>query len=136
MVEFAVVCLFFCTVVAGIIDLGLAFYVRQVVTNASREGARYGVIYQVDASYNRLHLDSLNPTISDYVLNTLNYKDLLPSDPLPVVLPSGPGYPMGNCGDELDVTVTATKTWFILNNFIPSLGSSKTLSDTTAMRCE
>ena len=50
MVEFAVVCLVFLTVVAGIIDLGLAFYVDQVITNASREGARYGVVYATDSS--------------------------------------------------------------------------------------
>jgi Flp pilus assembly protein TadG len=136
MVEFAILVTVLCLIIAGIIDLGHAFYLQQVVTNASREGARYGVSYHVDANKNRLPPSSLTPSIKDYVLTTLNYKALLPSSPAPDVVATGPGITTGDYGTELDVTVTATKTWFVLDNFIPSLGSTKVLSHTTAMRCE
>ena len=39
LVEFAVASLVFCLIITGIIDMGHAFYMKQVVTNASREGA-------------------------------------------------------------------------------------------------
>jgi Flp pilus assembly pilin Flp len=136
MVEFAIIVTLFLTIVAGIIDLGHAFYLQHIVTNASREGARYGVAYHTDANHNRLPPSSLDPSIKDYVLINLKYGNLLPSDPPPDVVPTGPGATSGNYGDELDVTVTATKTWFILNGFIPTLGSTRTLTATTAMRCE
>jgi Flp pilus assembly pilin Flp len=138
MVEFAIIVALFLTIVAGIIDLGHAFYLQHIVTNASREGARYGVAYRVDPSNpnQRLLPTNLSPSIKTYVLETLKYENLLPSDPAPDVQVSGPGATSGNYGDELDVTVTATKTWFILNGFIPTLGSTKLLSATTAMRCE
>jgi Flp pilus assembly protein TadG len=134
MVEFAIIVTLLLTIVAGIIDLGHAFYLQHIVTNASREGARYGVAYRVDPSNPNQRLLPINLNIKDYVLNTLKYKNLLPSDADVQVL--GPGATSGNYGDELDVTVTATKTWFILDNFIPILGSTKALSATTAMRCE
>jgi Flp pilus assembly protein TadG len=132
MVEFAIIVVLFLTIVAGIMDLGHLFYLQHIVTNASREGARYGAAYHTDANHNRLPPSSLN--IKDYVLNQLKYKDLLPSDA--DVKASGAGATTGNYGDELDVTVTGTKTWFILNSFIPTLGTTKLLSATTAMRCE
>ena len=53
-VEFALCLIPLLLVIAGIIDYGDAFYIKQVVTNASRAGARYGVRYQVNASGQRL----------------------------------------------------------------------------------
>ncbi len=53
-VEFALCLIPLLLVIAGIIDFGDAFYTKQVVTNASRAGARYGVRYQVDANGQRL----------------------------------------------------------------------------------
>lgn len=42
--EFAVVAPIFITLMLGMIELGRAFMVQQVITNASREGARVAVL--------------------------------------------------------------------------------------------
>ena len=42
-VEFAIVLPFLMLLLIGIIELGLLFYNQQVLTNASREGARSGI---------------------------------------------------------------------------------------------
>ena len=44
LVEFALIALFFFMVIFGIIEFGLLLYNQQVVTNAGREGARFGVV--------------------------------------------------------------------------------------------
>lgn len=43
-VEFAIVCLLLVTLVFGIIEFGLLLYNKQIITNASREGARAGIV--------------------------------------------------------------------------------------------
>jgi len=139
MVEFAIACLVFCTVVAGIIDLGLAFYVRQVVTNASREGARYGVVYQTDANGNRITPNNLTQprgSIQNDVLNYYLSSTYLPAGSNPSVSVSGSGYTTGTMGQPVQVTVSATYNWIMLDNLIPSLGNSTTISATTIMQCE
>jgi Flp pilus assembly protein TadG len=138
MVEFAVVCLVFLLIVAGIMDLGHAFYMDHVITNASREGARYGVVYTTNTSGARLAPSAYSPTIKQHLLDTdkWNLKARLPSDANVQVIPGGTGYSSTTAGDPLTVQVTAVKTWFVLDNFIPGLGSSKTLSSTTVMRLE
>ena len=49
-VEFAIVILVFLTIVFGIIEFGLLLYNQHIVTNAGREGARYGIVYRTDAN--------------------------------------------------------------------------------------
>lgn len=46
LLEFAFTLPILLLVVAGLIDLSLIFYDKAVITNASREGARYGVAYR------------------------------------------------------------------------------------------
>ena len=43
-VEFAILLPFLVVLVFGIIEFGLLLYNQQVITNAGREGARYGVV--------------------------------------------------------------------------------------------
>jgi Flp pilus assembly protein TadG len=137
MVEFAVASVVFFLLVCGIIDLGHAYFMDQVVTNASREGARYGITYQTDSSGQRISPSSLNPSIASYVLNQYLSQTMLPADADPQVTVSGDGY-SGTCdkGENLEVTVTAVKSWIVINNFIPGLGDQITLSATTVMKCE
>jgi Flp pilus assembly protein TadG len=47
-VEFSIVALLFFTLIFGIIDFGLLLFNQQVITNAGREGARYGVVARPD----------------------------------------------------------------------------------------
>jgi Flp pilus assembly protein TadG len=133
-VEFGILAPIFVLLVFGIVDLGHAWYMKMEVTSASREGARYGAYYHADTSNHHIIPDALNPSISDWV--TSNYSSLLPSDANLQVTPGGPGYTSGSAGADLTVTVTATKTWFVLGNLIPGLGTSKSISATTDMQVE
>ncbi len=134
MVEFAILCTVFLLIVAGIMDLGHAFYMDQVITNASREGARYGVVYRTDASGNRMAPASFSPTIKNHLLTDYKLGSYLPSDAGADVTVTGDT--STTSGDKLEVKVTARKYWFILDNFIPNFGSYKDMSATTVMRLE
>ena len=138
-VEFAILVPIFLMLVFGIVDFGHAWYMTQMVTNASREGARYGVRYCGSTA------NALNPSISSYVLNTsaengnkggLGLKNQLQGDNPTVPTPTGPGYTNATPGNPLYVTVTATKTWWVVNKFVPGMGPTQTVASTTCMAVE
>jgi Flp pilus assembly protein TadG len=145
-VEFAVISIVFVMLIAGVLDFGHAWYLKQIITNASREGARYGITYQTDTNGARIAPSALNPTIQNYVLNTSTQNGnkggfglltILPSNVTPAVpTPAGAGYTTGTKGANLEVTVTAVKTWFMVSSFIPGLGSTRTLTAKSVMLCE
>jgi Flp pilus assembly protein TadG len=150
-VEAAIIFPVLMLLVFGIIDFGHAWYMRHLMSDASREGARYGTRYQTvpGNATQRLLPKALNPSISNYILNTAaqnggssgwGLTSLLPTDANPVVTPTGAAATETSgiklAGEDLKVTVTATKTWFVLGNLIPGLGSTETLSVTTTMKCE
>jgi Flp pilus assembly protein TadG len=137
--EFAILLPVFLMLVFGVIDLGHAWYIRQVVTNASREGARYATRYTGSPA------NAITPSVSDYILNTpaqnngkggLDLKDQLQGCNPTVPPPTGLGYTDDTPGNPLYVTVTATKTWWFVNKFIPGMGPSITISSTTCMAME
>ena len=138
-VEFAIILPILMLLVFGIIDFGHAWYMKQIVINASREGARYGTRYTGSVP------NALYPSISDYILNTsaengnkggYGLKQQLPGDNPAVPTPTGPGYTDSTAGNDLYVTVTATKTWWVVNQFVPGMGPTSTVSSTTCMKVE
>jgi len=135
-VEFAIIGTLFFLIMAGIVDFGHAYYMKQVITNASREGARYGITYATNTSGVRIAPTALNPTIQNYILTKCLANSVLPSDANPIVTVGGAGYTTGTKGSGIEVKVTATKTWFIVSGFIPCLGPQKTLNATAVMLCE
>jgi Flp pilus assembly protein TadG len=135
-VEFAIVISALLLIIAGILDFGHAWYMQQVITNASREGARYGITYRTDTTGVRLAPSALSPSISSYLTTTYKLNTTLPADAHPIITLGGTGLGTGARGSTLEVTVTATKTWFIVSSFIPGLGNTKTLRASTVMLCE
>jgi hypothetical protein len=145
-VEFALILPILLLFVAGIMDFGHYWYIGHVASDASREGARYGTRYVTyfDPTKGTVRTlpKNLSPSISDHVLLPANadYANRLPETPPPTVTPSGAGYthtdPSTVAGKDLVITVTATKTWWVLGSLIPTLGTSKLLTVTTTMTCE
>ncbi len=133
-VEFAILCTVFLMLVFGVIDMGHAWYMKQIVTNASREGARYGTRYQTDASGNHILPSGLSPSIGSWIQS--NYASMLPADANLSTTVSGPGYTTGAPGQSVNVSVSARKTWFLIGRLIPGLGSSINLTSATVMSCE
>jgi hypothetical protein len=140
-VEFAIVFPVVMLLVFGVIDFGHAWYMRHLMSDASREGARYGTRYQtVGSTTSRLLPKNLSPTVTDYLLNTWGLTHLLPSDADPQVVLGGPAATETNAsilaGEDFSVTITATKNWFVLGKIIPGFGDSTMLSVSTTMTCE
>ncbi len=121
-VEFAVLLPVLIAVLFGIIDFGDLFMKDHLITNACREGARYGVAYRVDASNNRILPSSQTSQITGVVNNYLN--GLLPSGSWTVPTPT-----YDAASRRLTVTVNATKPWFgplalVLTNPFPISSST------------
>ena len=148
-VEFALIATVFFLLVAGVIDFGYAYYMKQTITNASREGARYGITYRTDSNGARIAPDDItSPTIKDYVLKTsaqnsnkggFGLKSLLPSNANPdVTFPTTTpdGYTTGTKGYPIQVKVTAVYHWFMISGFIPGMADTVTLTASTIMLCE
>jgi Flp pilus assembly protein TadG len=139
-VEFALCLPVLLLLIAGSVDFGHAYYMSQVISIASREGARYGVKYKVNSSTGLPFAPSaLTPSISDYVklpqTTGLGYAGLLGSDANLLVTPSGVGYTSNNPGDPLTVTVTADKHWFFLGGLL-GFPNPQTLKASTTMVLE
>ncbi len=142
--EFAIVLPVLILLIAGMMDLGHAFYLKQVITNASREGARYGILYKADADGNRIPPINRSPSIQTWVLKgpsdggQCDLDDILKGDNPQVKFPAdnNTGYTTGAVGDDLTVEVTCDKYWWILSKIIPSLNDYITLTARTTMRVE
>jgi Flp pilus assembly protein TadG len=67
MVEFALVLPLLLLIVFGIIEFGIIFFNQQVITNASREGARYGIVSQTP----RVTQTQIRQRVKDYCFNNL-----------------------------------------------------------------
>jgi len=120
-VEFAIVLNLLLVLLMGMVDFGHAWFLRQVINNASREGARAGVVYPHP-------VNEIQPKVIAAVQKYLPAG--MTTDP-PVVDPG-----TGLTGDPLTVTVTSTKTWWIINYFVPGLGNSVQIRSQTVMRYE
>ncbi|MGA9753981.1 MAG: TadE/TadG family type IV pilus assembly protein [Desulfobaccales bacterium] len=134
MVEFAIACSLLIMLVLGICEFGLIFYQKQVITNASREAARYGVTYVTDANGVRLAPQNITTpyTITQVVTNYCTGRIATGSWSTVV---SGAGYATGTQGSPIIVTVTSTNQMDLLSGFIPSLKNLSFTAQTT-MNCE
>ena len=123
-VEFALFLPIFLTILFGIIELGSAWYTRQVLVNASREGARLAVLPAPDGPTNN--------EVETYVDNLLDQAGFAPSRQ---VVSDGAE---GAAGDLVTVTVSSNFRFPVLGAFIPNLGDEGniTITASTVMRHE
>jgi len=122
-VEVAIILPVLVLIIFGIIEFGLLLYDQQVVTNASREGARAGIV-QADP---RPGLAAINSVVNSY---TTGYLISLGTASPAVSLPTGPCTVSGN---NLIVSVTYPYAFLVLGN----LGfRGPTLNARTTMVCE
>jgi Flp pilus assembly protein TadG len=132
-VEFAIILPLLVIMVFGIIEFGLLFYDKAVVTNASREAARAGIVFQPDPRVDITKIENVGLNYCGNKLVTFGSG----SGPA-VTVPSGP---CANSGDELAVVVTYQYEFLLLPDFLANLFSgsmpgSIDISAVTRMRCE
>ena len=125
-VEFALVLPLLVVLAFGIIEFSLALYDKAVITNASREGARAGIVFSTPPV--------TEAQIGDVVTTYCQGRLISLGAPNSVATQvSGAG---GVSGTTLTVQVNYQYTFLVLPGFISSLTGGINLSSVTAMRME
>jgi Flp pilus assembly protein TadG len=124
-VEFVILFPVLVLFVVGIVEFGHLWYVRQTLTNASREGARAAVVYEVD-NPNRAAWATTAATnaVNQYLTDTQF------SGTWDTVVTAGAA-----TGDPVTVTVTSPSGLLLLNKLLPAFNNI-TLAAETTMRLE
>ena len=139
LVELAIVLPFLLLLLMGIIELGLLFYNQQVLTNASREGARAGIALTGKALIDKDIVTTddfkaeVNNVVQSYCLNISGQHRLITFNALPVVNTEVDGA-LGTHPAELTVTTTHTYTFLVPE--LLHLGTTMQLSASTVMNME
>ena len=119
-VEFAFVLPFLVILLYGIIEFGLILYNQQVITNASREGARAGIAHA--------SVSDIENIVDNYCLGRLIRFD---TEINPSTTVTGP---LGSPGDDLTVVVTYDYT--LMFSDLLGFGPNFTLNAQTLMKME
>ena len=126
-IEFAIILPVLMMIILGIIEFGLLMYDKQVITNASREGARAGVVVRKP----QLTDLQVQDVVNDYISTNLVSFGSTPTSPVITINRTGMDF-----GDDLTVTVTYNYDFLVLPNFVASLTGMQTLVATTVMKME
>jgi Flp pilus assembly protein TadG len=129
LVEFAIILPLLLVMLFGIIELGILLYNQAVITNASREGARYGIVAR-NPRWTEAEILGVVRDFCDRELITFGDQNA----------PSVTATPLDGTtdfGDDLAVQVNWIHTFLVLPNF-PEIGlsNSLTLSARTVMKYE
>jgi len=146
-VELALLIPVFILLIFGIFEFGRAWYIQQTITSASREGARYGIVYRtvtVGGVTTRLSplnfgahapLKSIETVMDNYLLTFFTEKFwTIPAPTLTI----GTGGTIPDAGNELTVSITtdpAKLNWIGLKDLVPGM-DDLIISATTTMRLE
>ncbi len=122
LVEFSVIAPLFVVLLFGLVEFGMAIYDKGVLTNASREGARFGVVY----SNPRKTETEIRNKVQTYLTNA-GFTDTA------TINVTGAG---GNSGASLQVTVTYPYHFTVLPNFVSGLTGTMNLTANTIMLME
>jgi len=126
-IEFAIVLPILILLIFGIIEFSLFLYDKAVITNASREGARAGIVFADP----RPGDDSIAAVVDNYCQDNLITFGAA-TGPTTTVSRGGTGI----AGDSLTVQVTYQYDFLVIPNYIPGLGSGINLVAETIMRLE
>ncbi len=147
MVELALVLPLLLLLVFGLIEFGLLIYNKAVITNASREGARAGIVSRWTntnpANYNPLDGPQIEAVVNAYLSNyliTFNPGGAAATF-IPAPTPCDINNPRSLPRPELRVTVNYPYTFLVFQSISNLFGPSTipgtiTLTAETRMRCE
>jgi len=126
-IEFAIILPVLILFLFGIIEFSILFYDKAVITNASREGARAGIVYQHP---NRVTESEIEQVVLNYCGDHLITFATTPS------LTIAADWTGHEAGDTLTVTALYDYQFLVLPNFITTLTGGINLAATTVMRME
>jgi Flp pilus assembly protein TadG len=141
MVEFALILIPLLLITFGIIEFGMLMYNQQVITNASREGARAGIVASIPRVPNT-GANSIDTVVQNYCSQHL--VTFATTNPPPVTtFPSGASIPGGGgysstaaFGTNLGVLVTWDYSFLVIPNFIPGFTGLRHMNALTVMKYE
>ena len=112
-VEFALILPLFFLLLFGIVEFGLVLYNKQVITNASREGARAGIVAGIPRLDDAGIQTAVNKYANNYLVNfgagAINFN--------PPITPADPRTNEPYFGQDLTVTVTYPYNFLVLSSF-------------------
>lgn len=129
MIEMALVVPILTLILIGIIEFSVIFYDKAIITNASREGARYGIVLRKPTYASAASVISFTQA---YCSNKLISFSSTPASAV-VTVTSSTTTPV--FGDSLTVKVSYTYSSLLLYKLV-NLGQQINLSATTAMAYE
>jgi Flp pilus assembly protein TadG len=128
MVELAFVMLILLTVLFAIGELGIALYDKAVLTNASREGARAGIVAQTPRVTDGVIKGVVTKYATDYLITF--GADILGDEDITVTR-TGSSF-----GSDLTVSVNYRYDFLVISRLMTTLGADMTLNATTVMKQE
>ncbi len=133
-VEFGIILPLLILLVFAIVELSFALYDKAMITNASREAARAGIVYRIPAVTDSEIKGVVNNYLGSHLIN-LGGKRSPSGDPVTgatvLVMRSG-----SSPGSELKVRVGYTYSFLVLPNVSQGLGGGINMSAETVMRME
>ena len=125
-IEFAIVLPLLVVLLFGIVEFSILFYDKAMITNASREGARAGIVYSdprpTDGDIAGVVTAYCGSNLITFGSGTVNT----------IVSRGGSGV----SGDPLSVTVGYQYDFLVLPNFVSALAGGINLTAQTVMRLE
>jgi Flp pilus assembly protein TadG len=136
-VEFAIVLPLLLVIVFGIVEFGFVMYNQAMLTNAAREGARFGITIGEERKSTAQITQVVNDYCADYLFT---FKSGSATAPETVVKVNGvetdPFGGLQPAQDYVTVEVSYSYDFLILPSFITNLGVSKNLAASATMRAE
>ena len=137
-VEFAIILPLLIILIFGMVEFSVLFYDKAVLTNASREGARGGIVFKANSTtgvYEPLPCNGSGLTV-ETVVNTHLANHLVTFGAPTTAATNCSNASCAGSGNYFTVTVTYNYTFLLLPNFLNFLPSPFTLTAVTTMRCE
>jgi Flp pilus assembly protein TadG len=129
-VEFALVLPLLMVITFGIIEFGVFLYDQQVITNASREGARAGIV----ASSPRVTPTQIEGVVQNYCGT---YLITFGTHSTPTIVNPPAGYSAtATFGTDLIVQVNYQYSFLVIPNFIPGIAKLRNMQAVTVMKYE
>jgi len=133
-VEFALVLPLLLIILFGVIEFSIIMYDKHMITNASREGARQGIVFRsaADGTYDPLDQAEIQGVVNGYLSSSL-----ISFDAGSATTTASWASDSADPSDQLlTVNVAYEYNWLVVPNFVSGLTGEMNLSATTVMRME
>jgi Flp pilus assembly protein TadG len=130
LIEFIIVLIPLLVLMFASIEFGVAGYNKAMITNASREGARAGIVFDAAQAENRISNAAIAQIAQVYCADNMI---TFGTAAVPVVVVTRAGT---EAGDDLTVSVSYNYGFLLLHNLIPGFSPTINLSAESVMRME